>query len=103
MGSPKLQPYRPFTVQEKRQSEMIEPTDGDDEGGASVEVGSVQRSDSGQGVPYSQSHLSAPAESPFGDVVTIQHTDGGRVPDVEVAASMPQEIPPSYDSIRGDV
>jgi hypothetical protein len=98
------QPYRPFSVQEKGQSEMISHTDGDDEGGAEIEdVGSLQRSDSGQGISHPQSHPSAPAESPFGDVVTIQHSDGGRVPDVEVTASRPHEIPPSYDSIPRDV
>jgi hypothetical protein len=155
MGSTKQQAYRPFSVQEKGQSVMIEHMDSDDEGRAEVEeVGSLQRSDSGQGVPHPQphpsapaespfvevmttphpsvpaespfvevmttphpsvpaespfvevmttSHPSVPAESPFDEVVTIQHTDGGRVPDVEAVASTPHEIPPSYDSIPGNV
>jgi hypothetical protein len=104
MGSTRQQPYRPFSVQEKGQSEMIGRTDGGDEGGAVVEeVGSLQHSDSGQGIPHLRSHPSALAESPFGDVVMIQHSDGGRVPDAAAAASTPHEIPPSYDSIPRNV
>jgi hypothetical protein len=76
MASPNPQTYRLFSVQEKRQSELIEST---------------------------QPSPSAAAETPFGEVMTIQHTDGGRVPDVEVAASTPEEIPPSYGSVPGDV
>jgi hypothetical protein len=79
---PPPQSYRPFPAKEKRQSEATGPRDSDVE---------------------AQVYPSVPEETSHVEVGTVQHTDGGRVPDRNMAGSTPQEIPPSYDSISGNV
>jgi hypothetical protein len=96
-ASPPPQSYRPFSVKEKRLSEATGPRDSE------VEVETLQRSDNGRDRILPQIYPSVPGETPHVEVETVQHTDGGRVPDRDMAVRTPHEIPPSYDSISGNV
>jgi hypothetical protein len=96
MASPPPQSYRPFSVKERRLSEATGPRDSE------VEVETLQRSDNGRDRILSQIYPSVPEETHV-EVGTVQHMDGGRVPDRDMAVRTPHEIPPSYDSISGNV
>jgi hypothetical protein len=95
-ASPPPQSYRPFSAKEKRQSEATGSRDSE------VEVEALQRSDDGRGRILPQIYPSVPGETHV-EVGTVQHTDAGRVPDRDMAVRTPHEIPPSYDSISGNV
>jgi hypothetical protein len=42
--------------------------------------------------PIHSLNSSAPVDTPFGEVVMIQHRDGRHVPDAKVAASTPRDV-----------